>query len=146
MATTEINARGFTFRVDTTGSGNWVGIENAETWSHSQSAAKTDRTTFDDGGRPRHKMNSRTEQIKIKVKLQLDSTSGAEATGQAAFEAWGSLVDDDSVKPFQLEWPGGKLWESDATCIVNIGGGGNDDVVSIEYTIDLSGAKTVTPA
>lgn len=148
MPTTEINARRFVFEVNFNDDGTtWTPIGGLDTWSHTPGQGKTDRTIFDDDGAPRHKINSRTHQVKLKGKLQLDATDDDRNAGQEAAEQWASETDDDSLHPFRIVMPGGRIWYwPGATAEVTLGGGGNDDVVTWECTIDCSGARTVTPA
>lgn len=144
MSVTEILARQHTFELNTgtVGSPVWQAISNVESFSHSASANDADTTTFDDGGFMTHMKASRSHEFTITCKAQEDADNGAKDAGQAACEAWARLIGPASVKQFRITSPAGNTLVFLCTAVVNITGGGNDDVSPWEMTLTVSGDIT----
>ena len=144
MATTEILARQHTFELNTgtVGSPVWQAISNVDSFSHSASANDADTTTFDDAGFMTHMKASRSHEFSITCKAQEDPATGDKDAGQAACEAWARLVGPDGTKQFRITSPAGNTLVFLCTAVVNITGGGNDDVSPWEMTLNVSGDIT----
>lgn len=144
MAVTEILARQHTFQLNTgtVESPSWTTISNVDQFSHSASGNDADTTTFDDGGFMTHMKASRSHEFSITCKAQEDPDNGDKDAGQAACEAWARLVGPTSVKQFRITTPAGNTLVFLCTAVVNLTGGGNDDVAPWELTLTVSGDIT----
>lgn len=148
MATTEIEARGFLFHLNTgtVDTPTWTRITNIHKWAHSPKSKDADTTTFDDEGLETHFKASRSEEITLTGKAQEDPLTGDRDAGHLACEAWGKLVGPESVKQFRITSPGTSTRIFLATATVTIGGGGNDDPSEWVLAMKVTGAMTDSQA
>ncbi len=140
MTENSILARDYTFELDPTGEGDWVEIEEINTWTPAPVGNDADVTTFSDQGHLAHLKASRGLGITLAGIQGYDIVTHERAAGQVAVEAWGALMGPDSVKPFRITDPYGSTKTFNATALVTSGGGGNDAPSAWTVVVTRSGA------
>ena|SRR5690606_16335037 len=148
MAVTKILARGWTFSINTGDDVTpvWTPVKGITSFTPTQQKNDADTTDFDDQGAMAHIVASRGLQFACEGFHLEDPATGERDPGQEAVEALADAIDADSLGSFQLESPGGNIWQFLASAQVNAPGGGVDDAAQWNVTLTSSGTITKIPA
>ena len=146
MAVTKVNARGFTFEIQTKGgSPTWTEIGGITSWSPEFSDEETDTTDFDSAGLAESEVMQRGKAFTIEGFFKEDTANGNRDAGQEVVEEAAEDIGADSLWSVRITTPGGtvRTW-TNATVMLTGGGGGNNDKASWGAKFTRSGGETVS--
>lgn len=145
MAIVKVRADAFKISVNTgtDAAPVYTPIGGIRNFSVSSSKNDIDTRDFDSGGWLEHIVGSRGKSFSISGAREEDEATGARDPGQEAVEASGDALGAAAVIKYQIESPGGKLYEFAASADVTPFGGGLDEFATWEAGLTMSGAWTV---
>lgn len=144
MPITKVPARDWTVEIETGPTPDFTEVGGLTTLTFGQESEDTDTTDFDSNGEAEHRVMQRGRTLGLEGFYLEDKDSGDRDPGQAAIEALGEKVGEDSISMFRLTSPGGTEKKFRGSVELGDVGGGNNDMTSFAATITRSGGYVTT--
>lgn len=145
MATTKVNARDWTFELNTGTEAipAWTEIGGITSMTIGRESEDVDTTDFASNGVAEHEKMERGRTIELEGFFLEDTGTGTRDAGQAAVETLADAVGSASLDQLRITSPGGKTYTQKVSAELGEIGGGKNDKSSWGVSFTRSGATTV---